>query len=140
MVYDVISILDMLTEDDVLHAILHESLGIHVHGVAFRLIDKILLHLRDIHHISCGQFLKLGIVDVCPVQRNDIPADIVGGAEHEAVVGGSRGEADVRGYTLVGMDIGVDLNPSLLLPALRMPAYTFEYEDGEQGYGSGTFR
>ena len=135
MVYDVISILDMLTEDDVLHAILHESLGIHVHGVAFRLIDKILLHLRDIHHISCGQFLKLGIVDVCPVQRNDIPADIVGGAEHEAVVGGSRGEADVRGYTLVGMDIGVDLNPSLLLPALRMAAHTLEDEVGEERDG-----
>ena len=61
--------------------------------------------------------------------------DIVGGAEHEAVVGGSRGEADVRGYTLVGMDIGVDLNPSLLLPALRMAAHTLEDEVGEERDG-----
>ena len=137
MMSNVFSIFDMLVEDDVLHTALHQSPGMHIHCVAHRLIDKALLHLGDVYHLSLGEFLKLGIVDIRPVQCDDVTAGVVGRAQHEAVAGGCRGEAYVRRNALVGVDVGMDLDTSLLLPRLGMPAHPLEDEVGEQRDGRG---
>ena len=60
---------------------------------------------------------------------------VVGGAEHKGVPFGRRGEADIGGHKLVGMNIGVDFDPALLFPCLRMSPDTFENEIGEERNG-----
>ena len=135
MMFDVLTLFEMLSEDDELHAVFHRSLGMHVHDIAFRLIDQVFLHLRDVGHFPSAEFLELGVVNVCPVQCDDVAAGIVRGTQHKAVVGGCRGEADVRRNALVGVDVGMHLDSALLLPCLRMPAHTLEDEVGEQRDG-----
>ena len=109
----------------------------HVHDVAFRLIDQFFLHFRDICHLPPREFLELGIVNISPVQCDDVPTGVVRRSQHEAVVGCSRGKPDVRRHTLVGMDVGMNLDAPFLLSRLRMPAHTLEDEVGEQRDGGG---
>ena len=101
--------------------------------------EKVSPLIKQLYHISPGQFLELGIVDVCPVQRDDVPIGIVGGAEHETVVGGSRGEANVRRHSLIGVDVGVNLNSAFFLSCLRMASHALEYEVGEERNGRGIY-
>ena len=60
---------------------------------------------------------------------------VVGGAEDEGIPLGRRGETNVGGHKLVGMNIGVNFDAALLFPGLRMPPDTFENEIGEERNG-----
>ena len=134
---DVLPALDLLPEDDVLYPVLHQPVPVLVHGVADGLVGEVLLHLRDVDDPVAGELLKLGVVDVCPVDGQDVAPVVVGGAEHEAVVRGCGREAEVGGDALVGMYVGVHLHASLLPARLRMPAHTLEDEVGEERDGGG---
>ena len=48
---------------------------------------------------------------------------------------GRRGEANVGGHKLVGMNIGVDFDADLLFLGFQMPTDTFENEIGEERNG-----
>ena len=103
------------------------------------IIDKVILHPGDKSAPTAGKFLKFGTVDAGLVPTHDgFPVTTIAGSSTKEFIG--YGESDGRGYSLVCMCFGMRFYAAFLLPALRMPAYTFEYEDGEQGYGSGTFR
>lgn len=54
------------------------------------------------------------------------------GAEHKGITPCRRGEADIGGYKLVGMNIGMDFDAALLFPSLRMPTDAFENDIGEE--------
>ena len=54
------------------------------------------------------------------VKGQDIAAVVVGGAEHEGIPIGRRGETNVGGHKLVGMNIGVNFDAALLFPGLQM--------------------
>lgn len=136
---NVFSIFDMLVKDDVLHAVLHQPLRMHIHCVAYRVKGQVLLHLCYVYNFPSGQFLKLGVVNVRPVKCYDVTTGIVRWAEHETVVGGCRGEADVRRHAFVCMDVGMNLDATLLLAGLGMSPCTFEYEVREQSDGSGIY-
>ena len=60
---------------------------------------------------------------------------VVGGAEHEGIPLVRRGETNVGGHKLVGMNIGVNFDAALLFPGLRMPPDAFENEIGEERNG-----
>ena len=45
---------------------------------------------------------------------------VVGGAEDERIPLGRRGETNVGGHKLVGMNIGVNFDAALLFPGLQM--------------------
>ena len=141
VVLDVLPALDLLPEDDMPYPVLHQPVTVLVHRVAEGLVGEVPLHFRDVDDPIAGEFLELGIVDICTVDGKDVAPVVVGGAEHEAVVRGGR-EADVRGHSLVGMYVGVHLHATLLhatlLPArLRMPAHALEDEVGEERDGGG---
>ena len=137
VVLDVLPALDLLPEDDVLYPVLHQPVPVLVHRVADGLVGEVLLHLRDVDDPVAGELLELGVVDVCPVDGQDVAPVVVGGAEHEAVVRGCSREADVGGDALVGMYVGVHLHASLLPARLRMPAHALEDEVGEERDGGG---
>ena len=45
--------------------------------ISRNLIDKILLHLGDIYDTCPAQLLELGVIDVGPVQGNDVSACVI---------------------------------------------------------------
>ena len=79
--------------------------------------------------------IELGIVNVSPVDGQDVPAGVIGRSEHEAVVRGSGSVLDVRGDTLIGVYVGMHLDPAFLPACLWMPSHTLEDEVGEERDG-----
>ena len=132
MVDDVLAVLDMLREGHMLFPVLHQSRRGHVHPVALDGVHEAFLHLRDVGHAPFGELLELGVVDVRPVDGQDVPLCIVGRDKHEAVVGGRRREADVRRHPIVGVYVGVDLYAAFLPARFRMPSRALEKQVGEQ--------
>ena len=60
---------------------------------------------------------------------------VVGGVEHEGIPLVRRGETNVGGHKLVGMNIGVNFDAALLFSGLRMPPDAFDNEIGEERKG-----
>ena len=138
-VRDGLSASDLLREDHMLYPVRHKATGRHHHLVFLDIIDEVLLHLGDVDDATPCQFRKLRIVDIRPVYGEDVPVLIVGGLEHEAVVRGRGGESHVGRHPLVGMDVGVHLQPALLLSRLRMAPRAFEQEVREEAYCRGVY-
>ena len=115
MVYNVLSILDMFCECHMLYSVLHQSIPGHIHCVAVDCIDKALLHLRDICHSTCRELLELGVVNVSPVDCQDVSGRVIGRLEHETVVRGGGGVLYVRRYSLVCVYVGMHLDSAFLL-------------------------
>ncbi len=113
----------------------HHPFRGHIYHIFKGFVPEILLHLGDIRHAGFRHFLKLGIVDISSVKGQDIAAVVVGGAEHKGVPLCRRGETNVGGHKLVGMNVGVNFDAALLFPGLRMPPDTFENEIGEERNG-----
>lgn len=134
---DVVSALDLPGEGDVPDPVLHVSVLRHQHGVALGLIYEALLHLGHIDDSASGKLPGLGVVDVGPVDGEDVILHIIGGLRHEAVVGGRRREADVGRDTLVGVNARMHLDPAFLLSGLGMPADSLGQEVGEEAYRGG---
>lgn len=103
------------------------------------MIHKVLLHLRDIDYATDGLFLELSIVDIGPVQSQDITFDIVRGLEHEAVVCCCRCEPNVRRDAFVGVYVRMDFDAAFLLSCLWMASDALEKHVGEQGYSRGVY-
>ena len=60
---------------------------------------------------------------------------VVGGVEYEGIPLVRRGETNVGGHKLVGMNIGVNFDAALLFSGLRMPPDAFDNEIGEERKG-----
>ena len=139
MVNDVLAVLDMLREGHMLFPVLHQSRRGHVHPVALDGVHEAFLHLRDVGHAPFCELLELGVVDVRPVNGQDVPWRIVGRDKHEAVVGGRRREADVRRHPLVGVYVRVDLYAAFLPARFRMSPHALEKQVGEKRDGCGVY-
>ena len=79
---------DLLAEHDEFLLPLHQPLLIHVAGALYDLIREVLLHFGHVNDTTPRHLLELGIVDVSPVDGQDIPTAEFAGAQHEMVVGG----------------------------------------------------
>ena len=134
---DVVSALDLPGEGDVPDPVLHASARRHQHGVVPDLVDEALLHLGHIDGSAPGKLPGLGVVDIGPVDGGDVILHVIGGLQHEAVVGGRRSEPDVGRDALVGVNARMHLDPAFLLPALGMPAGSLEQEAGEEACHGG---
>lgn len=55
----------------------HQPTSCHVYRISRDLIDKILLHLGDIYDTCQAQLLELGVINVCPVQGDDVSACVI---------------------------------------------------------------
>ena len=139
MVNDVLAVLDTFRESHMLFPVLHRSRRRHVHPVALDVVHEAFLHLRDIGHASFCELLELGVVDVRPVDGQDVSRRLVGRDKHEAVVGGRRREADVRRHPLVGVYVRVDLYAAFLPARFRTPPHALEKQVGEKRDGCGVY-
>ena len=77
MVLYIVAIFDLLRECHMAFPKCHQPTFCHVYRISRNLIDKILLHLGDIYDTCPAQLLELGVIDVGPVQGNDVSACVI---------------------------------------------------------------
>ena len=71
---------DLLAEHDEFLLPLHQPLVVHVTGALYDLIREVLLHLGHVNDAALRHLLELGIVDVSPVDGQDVPTVEFAGA------------------------------------------------------------